>query len=412
MSGVAISGAFSPLQESVRTGLRFTDLQMGMLQGLSAAIPIVVLSIPVGRLTDRVNRVRVLIVVEAVACIGALGTAFADSFVLLFVARILASIGLVCGLPVAVSIAADLSTRERRGRALLLLVLGRSVGAALAFLLGGWLFGVLKHGVGPALLFGLEPWRAVNLLFAFGGLAVVAVLCLLREPSRREVGSSARLAFAPAMADLWQRRRFLLPLFAGHVSVLMADTAASIWAAPVLSRNFGLQPEQFGTAMGVVVFLTGAIGAVVGGTVVDLVQRSGNRHRFLLGALIASASGVPAALFAIAATPTLFFVLLFMLLFCGAITAMTTTTAIAIFIPNQLRGTCMSALIVISGIVSFGLAPTLVSVISTALGGPAHLGQALALVGCAAGLVSTIGFAIASRRVPTLPNASGTIPAH
>ena len=45
----------------------------------------------------------------------------------------------------------------------------------------------------------------------------------------------------------------------------MADAAAGIWAAPVLSRSFNQTPEMFGGWMGAVIFGSGIIGAVVGG---------------------------------------------------------------------------------------------------------------------------------------------------
>ena len=55
----------------------------------------------------------------------------------------LAGVAAFCSIPVAISIAADLSAADRRGRSLLLLSLGRYIGVAAAFALGGWLGGLL-----------------------------------------------------------------------------------------------------------------------------------------------------------------------------------------------------------------------------------------------------------------------------
>ncbi len=402
MNGVAMSVAFSPLQEAVRSEFRLDDVRMSFLTGLAAAVPILFLSIPVGRLTDQTNRVRLLIAIETVATLGAVVTVFAGSFAALFAGRILTSVGLVCGLPVATAIAADLSPRERRGRAILLLVLGRTAGSALAFALGGWLFGLAqRHIFGVA---GLQPWRVVVLAFAMGSVAVIAaLLLLLREPARREVGTAAGLPLGTALRALWGMRDFLLPLFAGEVSVLMADTAASIWAAPVLTRSYGWTPQQFAAPMGLVVLLTGVLGAVIGGAVVDRSQRGGDPRRFLLGAVVASLAGVPAGFFAAAPSPSVFFALLFILLLCGAVAALATTTAITVFVPNELRGLCLGLIIVCTGIAGFGIAPTLVSLIGKALGGPEHIGQALAITSVSAGLLSCAGFIVAMRRTPPVP---------
>src|SRR3546814_4634469 len=97
---------------------------------------------------------------------------------------------------------------------------------------------------------------------------------LLREPERREVEASPIAPFRIVAAELWSRRAFLGPLFAGQVAVVMADVAATVWVAPVLSRDFGLQPQQFAGWVGALMFGTGVAGAVLGGLSADMGQKS------------------------------------------------------------------------------------------------------------------------------------------
>ena len=98
-----------------------------------------------------------------------------------------------------------------------------------------------------------------------------------------------------------------------------------------------------------------------------------------------------------------FAALLALLLFCGAITGIIPATAIAVAVPNELRGVCLGACIVVGSIVGLGVAPTLVTVVSGALGAEAHLAQALAVTGVIIGVVSLLALTVARKRAPLRP---------
>ena len=64
-------------KSSVAGELRFTDFQISLIQGLAASIPIAILAIPVGRMTDRGNRTRLLFGLSLLWTIGTIATVFA-----------------------------------------------------------------------------------------------------------------------------------------------------------------------------------------------------------------------------------------------------------------------------------------------------------------------------------------------
>jgi hypothetical protein len=109
---------------------------------------------------------------------------------------------------------------------------------------------------------------------------------------------------------------------------------------------------------------------------------------------------VPAALFPIAPTVVWFAVAFGTLSLCGAITGLVTSVALTVLIPNEVRGLCIGAFIAFAGLIGFGIAPSLVTAISSLLGGEAHLGPALAAVGVVTGVLSVIGFVLAMRAAP------------
>jgi hypothetical protein len=120
----------------------------------------------------------------------------------------------------------------------------------------------------------------------------------------------------------------------------------------------------------------------------------------LSGAVIACAVSIPAAFFPIMPTVQGFAWLLGVLLLCGAITGLVTATAITVLVPNEARGLCLGALIVLSSIIAFGIAPTLVTLISSRLGGDTHLAPALTLVGATVSASSVLAFVLAMMRMP------------
>jgi hypothetical protein len=67
-------------------------------------------------------------------------------------------------------------------------------------------------------------------------------------------------------------------------------------------------------------------------------------------------------------------------------------------LPNELRGVCLGAFVVIGALIGFGLAPTLVTWVSAALGGSAHLPPALTIVSVGTSAIAFAGFLSAARR--------------
>lgn len=403
--GLCLQGLFSPLQEAAKSEMGLSDRQLGLLQGVAVAVPLALLALPLGRLTDSGRRVPLLFALAAAWTAGTIGTAFAPEFWSLFAARMLAGLGLLA-IPVVISIGADLSTPETRGRSMFVLGVGKTIGQAAAFALGGAVFAWALSETG---VFGLTPWRAVHLVFGVASALLLIPLMTLKEPARHEVGlagAGGGQALGPAMRAIWERRAFLVPLYLGYAAVIMADVAAAVWAAPVLQRFYGQEPAEFAGWMGAVLLGSGVLGGLLGGVLADLGHRSKMRGGLMIGAVVAAALGVPAAAFSIMPSVPLFALALGALLLAGAVMGLITATAMALVIPNEIRGVCLAFLMIIGGVVGFGIAPTLVTFGSDALGGEQHLAQALAIVGVTTSALSVIAFGLATINTPLKPARS------
>ncbi|NWK96402.1 MFS transporter [Sphingobium lactosutens] len=399
-AGFTMMGSFSMVQEGAKAEMGLSDFHLSLVQGVAAAVPLVLFSIPIGIMVDRMRRLRLFIGLAIVWTVGTFLTATAQNVPMLFLARMLAGVGTTGALTAALSLAADMCAPQQRGRALLIVTLGKSLGQAGAFALAGWLLSLFLHGATQHMFGNVAPWRATHFALAAVSAALVLPMLMLREPARHEVEAGIHAPWRVVLAELWSRRAFLGPLFLGQVTVVMADAAAAIWASPVLSRSYGLAPPEFAGWMGSLIFLTGLVGSVLGGFAADMGQKSGRRGGLLLGAVIAAGLGIPAALFPVMPDIASFAVALGALMLCGTITGLVTSVALTVLLPNELRGLCIGAFIAIAGLVGFGMAPTLVTAISALLGGEAHLAEGLAIVGVVVSIISFFAFRVAMRRAP------------
>jgi MFS family permease len=355
----------SPLQEAMRVALSLSDNQMALLQGPALALPMALAAMPLGLLIDRYSRVRLLIIFAALDAVGSLLTGVATSFFMLFIARCMVGLAVAAIGTTAFSLLADFFEPAQRGRASMVLVVGQYGGMSAAFAAGGALLAV--SGTGSM------GWQAAMLWLTVPMVVVIFSTLLMREPPRTGLvikNPSPRQSFI----ELWRYRSVIAPLMLGLILAEMAVLAVLTWAAPALSRSFGLSPGQVGAVVAMALLVSGVVGPVAGGMLADFCQRVGGPRGTLTALTGLSLLAAPAGLFAVMPAMTAASVLLvaFMTLI-GAIMV----TGIALFtivVPNELRGLCMATLAGAQVIFGVALAPVTVSLLSGALGGGDMIG--------------------------------------
>ncbi|MBW4329930.1 MFS transporter [Stakelama sp. CBK3Z-3] len=388
----------TPLQEAAKHDLHFTDLQIGMLQGFAKGLPIAVFALPVGLAIDHLDRTRVMLFLALCWTSGTILTAFSYSFEALFAARMLVGLGSGSALAVAMSIIADLCAPHRRGRVLLVAGIGAWTGTALAFALGGALFGYFStHGW--SFFPDMAAWRLTTLAFGIFGVAMLIPIAMFREPERHE-REQRNNAMLPALKGLLSRWRFLVPLFLGQMAGGMAEGASGIWAAPVLQRQYGLTPDQFGGWMGGMILVSGILGSVLGGVSADWGQNSSRRGGIMIGAVVATAFTIPAAAYPVMPNVAWFGLALGVLLLGCTVAQLVGLTAVTVLIPNEERGVCMAIIGVIGTVVGLGTAPLVAELGTAVLGSEERLPEALALVGVATGVLALAGYVITMLAAP------------
>lgn len=217
------------------------------------ALAYALLSPVLAALTARLSRRRVLLIALAVFVVGNTLTALAPTYPLVMITRVIAAAGAAMFTPTASGVATALSSPERRGRALALVMGGLSVASAIGVPLGTWL--------GSA-----SSWRAtIWLVVALGVLGFVGVVAVVPNVM---IETTGRLAdrFAP-LAD----RRVVAVL---TTQLLMF--AAGFAAYTYIGSLFDLPLPAVLWAWGI----GGVVGNQVGGRFTD---KYGPRRMVLIG---------------------------------------------------------------------------------------------------------------------------------
>nr|WP_198683268.1 MFS transporter [Peristeroidobacter agariperforans] len=170
----------SILAKPIQDDLHVTDGQLGRISGLYFALFYCLISIPVGWLADRTNRVRVLSFACALWSAATVACGFSSTYPQLVAARMAVGVGEAGGVPPSYAIISDYFAPGTRGTALGLFNLGPPLGQALGVAFG-------------ASIAAAYSWRSAFVaLGAVGVVTAVAVYLFVREPER------GRLDFKPS----------------------------------------------------------------------------------------------------------------------------------------------------------------------------------------------------------------------
>jgi predicted MFS family arabinose efflux permease len=161
---------FGALAEPIRKEFQINDAALGLL-GTAFTLLYAVVGLPLGYLSDRWSRTRLIAIGTALWSILTATSGIAQSYVQLFLSRLGVGMGEAVCAPAGQSLLGDLFPPRYRARAMSVFMLGIPVGIFLAYGVGG--------SLGSSL-----GWRAVFLLAGIPGIALAALALSLREPVR------------------------------------------------------------------------------------------------------------------------------------------------------------------------------------------------------------------------------------
>jgi len=174
----------SILAEDIKRDLGLSDADIGFLYGTAFGVFYALFGIPLGRLADSWNRVKLLSTGLAIWSAATAASAFARTGGMLTGARIGVGIGEATASPCAYSLISDYFPKEKRATALAIYSSGLFIGGGLSLFIGGVIvqnWNAAYPGGGPL---GLVGWQAAFLAVGIPGLLLAAWTATLREPLR------------------------------------------------------------------------------------------------------------------------------------------------------------------------------------------------------------------------------------
>ena len=344
------------LSQPIKADLHMTDADYGLLQGVGLALCYALFGLPLARLADTRNRMKLVAMAVGVFSLFASFCGLVQNFVQLLLCRVVVGVGEAGVQPPIISAISDLYPARKRGTALAVLSANIGIGALVGPVVAGRLAETYS-------------WRLMFFLVGILGVAV-AVLTLLttREPPRgmsdeAPVDRGPAPGFLAVLRVLAAKRSFWQVIFGMSVTNF-AVAGIGTFVALYLTRQFDLGPAMTGVVFGSVSFISTFGGTVSGGVIVDFVSRRDGRWYVWLPAL-----GV------LVAAPL--YITGFLLPNAAVALASLTVGGIALFFyytPTQallqnmveprMRGTAAFVFFVVSGLVGFGGGPALLGFIS------------------------------------------------
>ncbi len=391
------------LVDPIRRDLGISDVQASLLLGLSFALFYTTIGVVMGWFADRISRRALIGTSVAIWGLASAACGLASNFTELFIARVLVGIGEAALGPAAYSMIADSFPRHRLSLAMSVFIMGGLVGGALAILAGGFIiaWSINHASVAIPLIGDLHSWRLVFFITGVPGplLALLAFLC--HEPARTGRAAHNGTTTPVGLFSFLRQNAVLLGLLCtgfGGMSMIVNSTFA--WSPTILSRTLDVSPVHIGFVIAGLIAFVGLPGQLATGWWVDRQNARGdmsaNLRLFLLTLPFAAASGIAAlvsghvATFAIGMVPHYFFAMTFLGVAAAALQLVT---------PSELRGRVSALFIMIITLIGFGIGPTLVAAISTAID-PSGMAidRALAIVIGSAATVATLSLALALPR--------------
>lgn len=281
---------FGALAEPIRHEWSLTDARLGWL-ATAFTLLYAVAGIPLGRISDRGTRPRILAIGVAVWSLLTAASGLAWNYAALFVTRLGVGIGEASCAPASNSLIGDFYPAKSRSRALGIFMMGLPLGNFLSSYVGG-------HA---AAAYG---WRKTCFIACVPGLLLAIFALLIREPGRGAAESSAHAGRPHDGSAYWcvlKIPTMTWLILSGALFNFVMYTVG-LFLPALLARYHGLHLKEANTVTALVYGLVGIPGMLLGGWAADRAGKLRPNGR-LLTAAIALLIEAPCMWFALDAAP-------------------------------------------------------------------------------------------------------------
>ncbi len=286
--------------DQMKADLGVGDAQIGWLYGVFA-IFYAVAGLPIAWLSDRKSRKHIIAIGIFFWSLMTMACGLTKSFWLVFLARIGVGVGEATLTPATNSLIGDYFPRDKIALALSVVQAGPIMGSGIAFIIGGYVYGIVEQAEPLTLpFFGeLAPWQQTFLYVGAPGLVIAFLFLLIREPVRRTTArpaQSAQSADAPAVETLlgFYRRNAKMMTFhhLGFLCFGLLGYAFVFWTVSYFVRVHGMNNAEASQIFGWIFLITGPLGPIWAALYADRLSRRGNKDANIVAPLVGGIIGV------------------------------------------------------------------------------------------------------------------------
>jgi MFS family permease len=292
-----------------------------------------------GRLGDRYPRKGLIALGVFLWSLATLASGLAVGKWSLLAARAFVGVGEASYATLAPTIIDDITPPEKKGRALAVFYVATPIGAALGYLVGGF---VESHW----------GWRHAFFVAGGPGMLLALVCLLIREPERKK---NEKPDLKKDLGALSQQPFYRQGVF-GYCAYTAAIGAFSFWAPKFLYARYEMKLATANFVFGLITVVAGALGTFVGGWWADAMQKKISaaggtdaevERASLRGLLricaIGSVVGAPLSLACfLSPSPKVFFVIVFADIFFLFFCTSPINAVVLRGVPNELRASAMA----------------------------------------------------------------------
>lgn len=348
-------GLMMLLLQPIKQDLQLSDTQLGFLTGIAFGLFYATLGLPIARWADRGNRVTITSLAIGLWGVTVMACMFVTSYVHMVFARIAAAIGESGCKPPTYSLVGDYfpDPAERTG-AMAIYMAGGLLSNLVAFVVGGWLND-------------LYGWRMAFLVMgAVGLILAVVVRFTVVEPRTLQKVTLEERELPPlreVFGLLWHTKS-CRHLSLALILLYTMGMGLGPWYAAFMIRSHGMNTSELGVWFGLIFSGGGIAGVLAGGYIASRWFANNERAQMRFSAVTVAAL-VPCfiafltlphkeqALMALTPLVVAFSV------FLGP-----TYALMQRLVPDEMRATMMSVVMLLANLIGFGLGPQIVGMLS------------------------------------------------
>jgi MFS family permease len=354
------------LVEPIRLDLKVSDTQISFLQGLAFAVTYILMSVPLGRMVDKYNRVGIMIGGVLIWSATTVACGLSRTYSQLLFARFGVGAGEAALTPAAWSVLADYFRPTKLALPISVYLMGPYLGAGLAMIAGAEVLDWSREvqEVSLPIVGVVAPWQATFIAVGLPGVLIAGLLATIREPKRK--GRQGALREVPGwravLNYMWQRKKVYAALHLGVPFIVVMLYGLQAWTPTILLRVYGWDLADAGRIYGTLALVTGSAG-VLSGPVLS---------RYLLGRGVLDAPlrvavlGAGMATLSLATLPfqssgAMALVSIGCASFFVTLPLALITTVMQEVTPNNMRGVVNGMYVVTNNVLGLALGPTLVA---------------------------------------------------